>query len=132
MAKPRSRTIDFAVYLALKVIACALLMMPTAWALGLVRSLSQVAYRFDRRHRTVARDNLRHAFGNRYSEAQLTRLVRGVYEHFAELLLEMLLIPRRLRAKCLPHFLDVPEGADYLRAMQSGRPIVLVTAHYGN
>jgi len=37
MAKPRSPTVDFAIYLALKAMACALLMMPLAWSLGFVR-----------------------------------------------------------------------------------------------
>jgi Kdo2-lipid IVA lauroyltransferase/acyltransferase len=132
MAKPRSRTADLAVYVILKAVACSLLMMPTAWAVGLVRALAGLTFRFDRRHRAVALDNLRHAFPGRFSERQLSRLVRDVYEHFAVLLLEMLLIPRKLRAKSLPHFLAVPQGPEYLRAMRSGRPIVLVTAHYGN
>src|SRR5262245_28938608 len=132
MAKPRSRTADFAVYLALKAIACSLLMLPLPWAIGLVRSFSRLACRLDHRHRNVALDNLRHAFPGRYTDRQLLRLVYDVYEHFAVLLMEMLLIPRKLRAKCLPRFLGVPQGAEYLRAMTSGRPIVLVTAHYGN
>lgn len=132
MAKARSKTLDIAAFVALKAVACSLLMMPTTWSVGLVRWLSSVAFRLDRRHREVALDNLRQAFPGRYSDRQLVRLVRRVYEHFALLLLEMLLIPRKLRAKCLPHFLDVPQGPEYLRAMQSGKPVVLVTAHYGN
>ena len=132
MAKPRSRIADFTVYLVLKAMACALLMLPLAWSLGLVRVLSQGVYLLDRRHRRVAFDNLRYAFPGRYDDRQLARFVRDVYEHFAVLLLEMLLIPRKLRTGCLPHFLAVPESPDYLRAMTSGKPIVLVTAHYGN
>jgi KDO2-lipid IV(A) lauroyltransferase len=132
MAKPRSRTADFGVYLAVKVVAGALLVMPIDWAVGLMRWLAHVAYRIDRRHREVAFDNLRQAFPGRYSERQLIRLVRGVYEHFALLLLEMLLIPRKLRAKRLERFFETLKGSDYFRVMTSGRPIVLVTAHYGN
>jgi KDO2-lipid IV(A) lauroyltransferase len=132
MAKPRSPTVDFAIYLALKAMACALLMMPLAWSLGFVRVSALLVYLLDRRHRQVAFDNLKLAFPDQYSARQLARLVRDVYEHFAVLLLEMLLIPRKLRTNCLPHFLDVPESPNYLRAMTSGKPIVLVTAHYGN
>jgi KDO2-lipid IV(A) lauroyltransferase len=132
MAKARSKTLDFAAFIALKTVACSLLMLPMEWSVGLVRWLSAIAFRLDRRHRDVALDNLRHAFPGRYSERQLNQLVREVYEHFGVLLLEMLMIPRKLRAKCLPRFLEVPEGPEYLRAMRSGRPVVLVTAHYGN
>jgi KDO2-lipid IV(A) lauroyltransferase len=132
MAKPRSRSADFAAYITLKAIACAMLMLPTAWAMGIVRAVCSVAYYLDRRHWNVALDNLRHAFPGRYSDGQLSRLVTGVYEHFGLMLYEMLLIPRRLREKHLAHFLDVPEGAAYLEAMKGGRPVVLVTAHYGN
>ena len=132
MAKRRSRTVDFALYVALKAVSCALLMMPTDWAAGLARWLSRLVYRLDRRHREVAFENLRRAFPGRYSEKQLVCLIGGVYEHFSLMLLEMLLIPRKLHANCLARFLDVPQGPEYLRAMTSGRPIVLVTAHYGN
>jgi Kdo2-lipid IVA lauroyltransferase/acyltransferase len=132
MAKSRSRTADLAVYIAVKALACALLMMPLAWSLGLVRAITRLSYLFDRRHRQVALDNLRRAFPGRYTDRQLNSLVNRVYEHFAELLLEMLLIQRKFRAKSLEQFLAVPEGPQYLQAMTSGKPIVLVTAHYGN
>src|SRR5262245_11349895 len=115
MAKSRSRTADLASYLALKAIAGSLLAMPMEWAVGLIRWLAHLAYRIDRRHREVAFDNLRHAFPGRYSERQLTRLVRGVYEHFALLLLEMLLIPRKLRAGRLERFFKTLENTEYFR-----------------
>jgi hypothetical protein len=44
-------------------------------------ALAWLAYRVDRRHREVARDNLRHAFPYQYDDAELDELVRAVYRH---------------------------------------------------
>ena len=41
-------------------------------------------------------ENLLLAFGDRYSEAERDRIVRGVYRHFCMMLMEMLHIPRKL------------------------------------
>lgn len=132
MAKARSRYVDFCVYLLVRIVGCVLQALPLACSVWIVRTLAIAAYRFDRRHTQVAVENLRQAFPGVYTTAQLYDLARGVYEHFALVMLEILLIPRKLgsrrwRASLLE---DVPPQMD--RALSSGRPILIATAHFGN
>ena len=132
MAKSRSRCLDYAQYFALRVLNCILQALPLACSLCLVRTLALLAYRIDRRHRLVALDNLRHAFPGVYTEKQLGEITLGVYQHFCTMILEMALIPRRLMSRRWREQLlkDVPQ--DLRQALSSGRPILVVTAHYGN
>ena len=64
MSKPRSKLADFAVYLAVRVIVCFLQALSFRAACKVADGLAWLAYQVDRRHRLVALDNLRHAFGD--------------------------------------------------------------------
>ncbi len=66
--KPRNPITDFAVYVTVRAIVCFLQTLPLRVALGLGNVLALIAYHLDRRHREVARDNLRHAFPDRCSD----------------------------------------------------------------
>src|SRR5687767_4163502 len=92
----RSRAADFAVYLAVRLLVCFLQTLSWGGAANVARALAWLAYRVDKRHRLVATDNLRHAFPGRWPEAEMDRVVRGVYLHFATLVTEIVLIPRKL------------------------------------
>lgn len=132
MAKPRSRLVDYLVYLIVRVAACVLQGLPLEGGCALARGLAWLAYRVDRRHREVARDNLRQAFPGRYSDAELDRLVRAVYLHFCTLLIEILHLPRRLHAANWRRRLDLSEVRPLVAGLLSGRPLLLVTGHFGN
>ena len=89
---------DYAVYLAVRV---GRLRAPGAVRCGSPSgfgdALAWLAYRVDRRHREVARDNLRHAFPELIADpAECDRLVRGVYRHFCTMVVEIACLPRRL------------------------------------
>ena len=101
MAKERSRVVDFAVYLAVRLLVCVLQLLPLSACRHLADGLAWLAYRLDRRHRRVALDNLRHAFPDPYSEAERERLVRRVYRHFCRVLVEIVHLPRILHAQNL-------------------------------
>ena len=58
----RNPLVDYAVYLAVRLAICVLQAIPLRVALGFANVLALLVYRVDRRHREVARDNLRHAF----------------------------------------------------------------------
>lgn len=133
MAKPRKPLVDLAVYAAIRAVVCVLQAVPLRVALGFGRCLALVAYRLDKRHREVARDNLRHAFPDRCADpVECDRLVRACYTHFCTMAVELAIIARRMhlhnwRAFGTPrHFerIVVPVIGD--------RPVLLVTAHYGN
>jgi KDO2-lipid IV(A) lauroyltransferase len=132
MAPSRSPVADYSVYVALRVVVCGLLMLPTEWSAGLVRFLSRFGYWFDRKHRHIALDNLNRAFPGRYTDRQSARLVRDVFEHFGELLLEMALIPRKVHRRSWPKLITMTDPMGDRAVFSSGRPVLVVTAHYGN
>src|SRR5690349_7019381 len=84
MKKRRNPVLDFAVYL-------------------LVRLIVGLLYRVDLRHRAIVLENLRQAFGDRYTEARRDAIIRGVYVHFATMLMEILHIPRKLHPETWRH-----------------------------
>ncbi|MBO0699400.1 MAG: hypothetical protein J2P46_13470 [Zavarzinella sp.] len=131
--KPRNRLLDYAVYLAVRVAVCVLQAVPLRVALSFGNFLALLAYRVDKRHREVARDNLRHAFPELGTDsAKCDRLVRGCYRHFCEVIIEIIRLPRRIHLHNWRSFADVYHFERLLVPLIGDRPMLLVTAHYGN
>lgn len=132
MAKPRNLLADFCVYLAVRLAVCVLQALPYSAGRSLMLLLARLAYLVDKRHREVARDNLRQAFPGQWSEADLRRWVLDVYRHFAVMLVEMVHLPRKLYPNTWRRYVELEDGGLLVRALLSDRPVLLVTGHYGN
>lgn len=132
MAKPRSRLADYAIYLVVRVFVCVVQALSPGAARGLARGLAWLAHRIDRRHRLVAEDNLRQAFPGRYTDAELDALVRGVYRHFCTMLVEIVHLPRMLHPTNWRRYIDMGYGREIVDCLLSGRPLLIVTGHFGN
>jgi KDO2-lipid IV(A) lauroyltransferase len=132
MAKPRSQTTDYLVYLAVRLVIALLQALPLSLCREIAWLLSRLAYRMDKRHRNVALDNLRQAFPGQYSETALRQMVQAVYEHFCVMLMEFLAMPRKLRPHNWRHYLEFTEGKELLTALLSGQPVLIATGHFGN
>jgi KDO2-lipid IV(A) lauroyltransferase len=132
MSKPRSAVADYCVYLLVRVIVCILQALPFETARGWARGLAWLAYRLDRRHREVAFDNIRRAFPDRYTDDELTALVNAVYLHMCTLLVEVTHLPRRMHPNTWRRHLDLRDGRCLVERLLSGRPLLLVTGHFGN
>ena len=130
-AKRRRASLDFLVYLALRALVCLVQALPVRLSLGLAYPLSALAYRFDRRHREVAAENLRFAFPEK-SPAEIDRLVRGCYRHFCLLLVEIILLPRKFRMSTWRDHGELVNGGPVTVALLSDRPCLMVSAHLGN
>jgi KDO2-lipid IV(A) lauroyltransferase len=131
MAKGRSTVADFAVYLAVRLLVCLLQLLPLSACRKLADALAWLAYTIDKRHRQVALDNLRHAFPLS-SEAERLRLVRRVYRHFCRVLVEIVHLPRILHPGNWRRYVTIDRGELLVDALTSGRPLLLVTGHFGN
>jgi KDO2-lipid IV(A) lauroyltransferase len=95
--KPRNLYVDWAVYAAVRFAVCAVQAVPLRVALGFGVLLGYLGYLVDKRHREVARDNLRHAFPELCDDpVECERLVRACYRHFGLMVVEIACIPRRL------------------------------------
>ena len=91
--------------------------------------LGRAVYWFDRTHRRVAQRNVAAAFPARSVNEQ-RQIVRGAFEHFGRLLMELLkfstLSPDAMLAR-----VDF-EGEEHVRAAHAqGRGVLFVTGHFG-
>jgi KDO2-lipid IV(A) lauroyltransferase len=132
MPRKRSLTVDCLVYLAVRAAVCFLQALPYETGLRLSAVLAWLMHRVDRRHRLVAEENLRHAFPEMTDAAQRDRLVRAVYAHFVGLLVTLVHLPRRFYPSTWKRYFHMPQAQVLLAALLSGRPVLLLTGHFGN
>jgi KDO2-lipid IV(A) lauroyltransferase len=131
LAKPRKPVNDYAVYLLIRLVVCVLQAMSLTQARAFARFLAWLAYHVDRRHREVARDNLRHAYPDS-SESAIDRYVRAVYCHFAGVLIDIVQAPRRLHVCNGGRHIRLINCGPVVGRILAGRPTLLVTGHFGN
>ena len=131
MSKPRSNLADFAVYFAVRVVVCFLQTLSFRAACKVANGLAWVAYQIDRRHRLVALDNLRHAFGDG-DKAERDQLVRAVYRHFCTMLMEIVHLPRMLHPQNWKRHMTLRNPKAILDVLLSDRPVLIISSHFGN
>jgi Kdo2-lipid IVA lauroyltransferase/acyltransferase len=132
MPRAGSRYADYAVYLLVRVIVGIVQTLSIPQAFALARFLAWLLFRLDRRHREVALENLRHAFANEVTESQREQLVRSVYQHFCGLLMEIIHLPRKLHPHSWRRYIKLKNGRQLVDCLLSGRPVVILTGHFGN
>ena len=132
MAKLRSKAADYGVYLVVRVVVCVIQALPFTAAQTLAVGLAWLAYQVDRRHRAVAVENLRHAYPNLGSEEAYDALVCRVYLHFCTLLMEIAHLPCRMHWNNWREYMEIADGRRTLGCLLSGRPLLIVTCHFGN
>src|SRR5690242_13639098 len=118
MSKSHSQLADFAVYFVVRVVVCFLQALSFRSACKLANGLAWLVYQVDRRHRLVALDNLRHAFGEGDAAAR-DRLVRAVYRHFCTMLIEIVHLPRLLHTHNWKQYVTIRNQQLALAAMLS-------------
>ncbi len=94
------------------------------------RMIGEVLFWIDRRHRTITRKNIRFAYGDELTEAQVQTVARDGYRHLGQVALETMRLlvvpPARLRRQVGVHGL-----ANARRALAQGRGVIFVTSHCG-
>jgi KDO2-lipid IV(A) lauroyltransferase len=134
MARERSRVTDYAVYLLVRVLVCIVQALSWPSCAALASGLAWLAYQLNRRHRLVALDNLRHAFGH-LDEAALDRLVRASYLHLTIMTIEMIRLPRVLHRHNIDNYIrnaSANDLSEIRRLAAMGRPKLVLTGHFGN
>jgi KDO2-lipid IV(A) lauroyltransferase len=132
MSRPRSQFIDWLVYLLVRVIVCIIQALPYRVAVKLSAGLAWLVHRVDKRHRLVAEENLRHAYGDQLTQEQRDEMVRAVYTHFCRLLIELIHLTRRLHPNNWRRYVELIGGDRITEALISPRPLLFVTGHFGN
>ena len=106
-------------------------LLPWRWIGPLASFIGAVFFFCDRHRRKVTLDNLRGAFGNRFSEAEIHAIGRKSYGVFARSMLE-LLWSRNLSARVLDEIATV-EGLDPMPwHTAAGKPAIYYCLHAGN
>lgn len=132
MARKRSLVVEYLVYLAVRFVVCVLLMLGYERCMRLSDALAWLVYKVNRRHRLVADENLRLAFPELTDENVRDEVVRGVYRHFIGLVVAMIYLPRLFHANTWKRYLDIADPRPLIAALLSGRPLLIVTGHFGN
>ena len=132
MSRRRSLALDFSVYLVLRIFICTIEILPFRMACNVARFVAWLIYHVDRRHRLAAIENLQHAFPGRYSHKQREALVLEVYRHFCTLVIEIIHVPRMMNISNWKNYMSLPQGERIVGALLSDRPLLIVTAHFGN
>lgn len=118
-------------YLLVSGLARFLATIPLGWALALGRVLGAVAFHVVRIRRGVVLENLRHAFGARFTEAELRAIAADTYRQFAMTFVEFLRssVPGSRGLGANVSF-DPLEPFDRLRAEKT--PVIFIQGHFGN
>ncbi len=130
--KRRRPALDYLAYVAVRIIVGVAQAMSIEQSYGLARGLAALLYKVDKRHRKVGMENLKEAFGDRYTEIERDQLVRGVYLHFCMMLMEMLHIPRKLHRENWRDRITLVGERTVVDQLLKGGPTIMLTGHFGN
>ncbi|QVL29958.1 hypothetical protein KIH39_13875 [Telmatocola sphagniphila] len=131
-AKVRSLWVDWLVYLAVRVVIGVIQAVPLSISMAFAKILAQFLHFADKRHRLVALENLRYALPE-LSEDERKKLVRKVYRHLCLMLVEMIVFSRKLHVHNWIKYIQLKIPTDILcDLIEPKKPVLLVTAHYGN
>ncbi|MFO0805918.1 MAG: hypothetical protein U0791_22670 [Gemmataceae bacterium] len=131
--KARKPVVDFAVYLAVRLAVAFVQALPGSLPFRFAEFLGWLAYRVDKRHRLVAAENIRFAFPEMAADPdRVDVLVRRSYRHMALVAIEIALLPRKLHPCSWRKFAMRDEGTRLLVPLFHDRPVIFVTAHFGN
>ena len=123
---------DYLAYLAVRLIVGVAQALTVEQSYAFAGGLAGLLYKVDKRHRVVGMENLRLAFGDRYTEGERDAIVRGVYRHFCMMLMEMLHIPRKLHPTTWRDRITLVGHEPVVGRLMQGGPLIMLTGHFGN
>jgi KDO2-lipid IV(A) lauroyltransferase len=128
----RSIRLDYLAYIGLRVAIMFIEMLSLRVGYALARLVGNLMYRFDKRHRKIAIDQLRLSFPD-WSEAKIRRTARASICNMVCMGLELLLTPRIVRPETWRKHIRLKNMENVVATLISrDRPMVLVTGHFGN
>jgi len=128
----RGRWVDYLAYLGVRVGIMFVLMLGRRVAYSLAWFAGGMIYRFDRRHREIALDQLRSSFPG-WPEEKVRDTARASIQNMVCMGLELLLTPRLIRPDTWRRCVRLRDMEDVIAALIArDTPLVLVTGHLGN
>jgi KDO2-lipid IV(A) lauroyltransferase len=119
-------------YGLVRLFAALFCLLGPRWGLSVARGIGWLAFRLDRRHRRIALENLRHAFGDGLTDKDRRRIVLGAFQNLAMNAAEFCTFHRVVRPENLGDFVQFRNERLLTDALAEGRGAMLVTGHIGN
>lgn len=123
--------LDWLACTLVKLVGGLLCRLPPAAAVWLGERFGGLAYWLQPKRSRIGVLNLRAAFDGRLSPAEARQIIRACYRQMGASLAELLRLPVIDRAY-IERFLTVQHRERFDEAVASGRPVILLTGHYGN
>ena len=123
--------LDSLACLAVKILGAFLCWLPPRQAIGLGARFGSIAYRLQSRRTRIGVANLQAAFDGEMTRAQARRVIQRCYRHLGESVFELLRLPVIDRAY-IEHYITVEGRHHFDAALASGRPIIILTGHFGS
>ena len=131
--KARKPIFDFVVYFVIRLVVCVIQAMPPTLGFRIAEFFAWVGYKVNRRHREIAADNIRHAFPEFVSNpARVDRMVRACYRHFALMVVEIVLLPRKMHVRSWRRYATMYPGVRAITPLFGARPYLMVLGHFGS
>lgn len=133
--KPRRRLRHLLEYVAFRILVCAIDALPARTCVRLAEGLAFFVHRLLPRKWTryhVARENIRAAFGERLSERQIDEMIHRMWVHLFRMVAEIVHLPRKVRLYNCAEVIRFRNRDESVRALCCGRPVMVLSGHYGN
>ncbi|MCA9048633.1 MAG: lysophospholipid acyltransferase family protein [Planctomycetaceae bacterium] len=122
-------------YLAFLTLLFAVQCLPVRASFRLADGLAWIIHRVLPRKATryaVAAENIRTAFGDHTADAEVDRIIHGMWRHLFRMVIEIIQLPRRFRLYNCERRLDFFQREECVGALCSGRPVLFLGGHFGN
>jgi len=122
---------DYAIYLAIRILAVVVHMFNVETNLNTARFFGRLLWKYYHRGRKRALDNLRASFPEK-SEEWISRIGKESFQQLAMFAMDLVLVPRLVRKRNWRDYsrYKTAERAKWL--MHEQRGLLMVAAHYGN
>lgn len=122
----------YPLYLLARLGAGLLLVLPRSWALAFANKVGHWGYRFVLRQRTKILENLKLAYGDTKSLAELETIGRRVMGHMLQTAVDFLRFAT-LSSDQVASIVEVGDAYSFCKdILQEGRGLIIMTAHLGN
>lgn len=125
------RVVDYLVYVAVRLLICAVQAMRIDTAARLAKHLAWLFADVLRLRGEVVDNNLRHAFPQATAQ-QRRELTRRMWEHLFLLVLEVAHAPRKIHETNWRNYVHVKDAQPLVRQLLTGGATLIVTGHFGN
>lgn len=122
---------DWLVYFLVRLMICVIQSLPPATCLRLSRGLTYIFCDLLRIRHAVVDENLRHAFPEA-TAVERQRIEQGMWRHLFTMICEIALAQRKIHETNWRQHASLRNKRQLVLALMHARPLVVVTAHFGN